>query len=174
MRALKRMRQQGIVPKHQFLDNRCHGLLKQAIKATQLSDGSISKMTYELVPPEEHQRNMAKKVYSNIQRPFRCGLEWVSKNHANAPVGPTTPTGGMTTTPTMTVPSKPRHVGICTCVPRPTQLQQAPICTNRNGIPGACQTRQTTDICTALQKRLCHRHIVRTLPVSKDLDEGHA
>jgi hypothetical protein len=60
-RALERMQRQGIVPKHQILDNQCHGLMQQAIKETTLSDGSISKMTYELVPPEEHQQNMAKK-----------------------------------------------------------------------------------------------------------------
>jgi hypothetical protein len=53
MRALEQMRRQGIVPKHQILDNQCHGLMKQAIKETMLSDGSISKMN-ELVPPEEH------------------------------------------------------------------------------------------------------------------------
>ncbi len=41
-RALKRMRQQGIVPKHQILDNQCHRLMKQAIKETMLSGGSIS------------------------------------------------------------------------------------------------------------------------------------
>ncbi len=115
-----------------------------------------------------------RKVYSNIQRPFCWGLERVCKNHANAPVVSTTPTGGMATTPTTTVPSKPRHVGICTCVSRPTQLQQAPVCTNWNGIPGARQTTQMTDICTALQKRFCHQKIVQTLPVPKDLDEGHA
>ncbi len=96
------------------------------------------------------------------------------ENYANASVMSTTPTGGTATTPTTTVPSKPRHVGICTCVSRPTQLQQAPVCTNRNGIPGARQTTQTTDICTALRKRFCHWHIVQTLPVSKDLDEGDA
>jgi hypothetical protein len=53
-RALKQMRRQGIVPKHQILDNQCHGLMKQAIEETMLSEGSISKMTYELVLPEEH------------------------------------------------------------------------------------------------------------------------
>ncbi len=113
------------------------------------------------------------KVYSHIQRPFRWGLEWVCENHANAPVVSTAPTGGTATTSTTTVPSKPRHVGICTCVSRPTQLHQAPIGTNQNGIPGARQTTQTTDICTALRKRFCHWHIVRTLPVPKDLYEQH-
>ncbi len=52
--SLEQMQQQGIVPKHQILDNQCHGLMKQAIEAITLSDGSILKMTYELVPPEEH------------------------------------------------------------------------------------------------------------------------
>jgi hypothetical protein len=70
MRALKQMRQQGIVPKHQILDNQCHGLMKQAIKETALSDGSISKMTYKLVPPEEHQRNMAKKSIQTFKDHF--------------------------------------------------------------------------------------------------------
>ncbi len=113
------------------------------------------------------------KIYSNFQSPFRWGIEWVCKNHTNAPEVSTTPTGATATTPTTTVPSKPRHVGICTCVSWPTQLQQAPICTNQNGIPGARQITQMTDICTALQKRFCHWHIVQTLPMSKDLDEGH-
>jgi hypothetical protein len=61
MRALEQMRQQGTVPKHQILDNQCHRLMKQAIEETTLSDGSISKMTYKLILPEEHWRNMAKK-----------------------------------------------------------------------------------------------------------------
>jgi hypothetical protein len=69
-RALKQMWQQGIVPKHQILDNQCHGLMKQAIKETTLSDGSILKMTYELVPPEEHQRNMAKKSIQTFKDHF--------------------------------------------------------------------------------------------------------
>jgi hypothetical protein len=53
-RTLERMRQQGLIPKHQILDNQCHGLMKQAIEETMLSDGSISKMTYKLIPPEEY------------------------------------------------------------------------------------------------------------------------
>jgi hypothetical protein len=64
------MRRQGIVPKHQILDNQCHGLMKQAIKETTLSDGSISKMTYKLVPPEEHQQNMAKKSIQSFKDHF--------------------------------------------------------------------------------------------------------
>ncbi len=70
MCALEQMRRQGIVPKHQILANQCHGLMKQAIKKTTLSDGSISKMTYELIPPEEHQRNMAKKSIQTIKDHF--------------------------------------------------------------------------------------------------------
>ena len=70
MCALEQMRRQGIVPKHQILDNQCHGLMKQAIKETTLSDGSISKMTYEFVPPEEHQQNMAKKSIQTFKDHF--------------------------------------------------------------------------------------------------------
>ena len=51
---LEQMRQQGIVPKHQIHDNECKGLMKLAIESKKLADGSTSKMTYELVPPEDH------------------------------------------------------------------------------------------------------------------------
>jgi hypothetical protein len=44
--------------------------MKQAIKETTLSDGSISKMTYKLVPPEEHQRNMAEKSIQTFKGHF--------------------------------------------------------------------------------------------------------
>ena len=44
--------------------------MKQAIKETTLPDGSISKMTDELVPPEEHQRNMAKKSIQTFKDHF--------------------------------------------------------------------------------------------------------
>jgi len=40
-----RMRRQGIVPKHQILDNQCSARMKLAIEATLLLDGSTSKMT---------------------------------------------------------------------------------------------------------------------------------
>ena len=53
---LERMRQQGIVPKHQILDNQCSAIMKLAIELTKLADGSTSKMKYELVPPEDHQQ----------------------------------------------------------------------------------------------------------------------
>ena len=44
--------------------------MKQAIKETMLSDGSISKMTYKLVLPEEHWRNMAKKSIQTFKDHF--------------------------------------------------------------------------------------------------------
>ncbi len=70
MRALKKMWRQGIVPKHQILDNQCHGRMKQAIEETMLSGGSISKMTYKLVPPEEHQQNMAENSIQTFKDHF--------------------------------------------------------------------------------------------------------
>jgi len=53
-KILEQMRRQGIVPKHQILDNQCSDRMKLAMEATVLADGSTSRMTYELVPPEEH------------------------------------------------------------------------------------------------------------------------
>ncbi len=70
MRTLERMRRQGIVPKHQILDNQCHGLMKQAIVETMLSDGSISKMTCKLISSEDHWQNMAKKSIQTFKDHF--------------------------------------------------------------------------------------------------------
>ncbi len=62
MQALEQMHTQGIVPKHQILDNQCSAHMKLAMESTALSDGLVLKMTYGLVPPEDHQRNLAKKL----------------------------------------------------------------------------------------------------------------
>jgi hypothetical protein len=54
MQALEQMQKQGIVPKHQILDNQCSARMKSAMESTTLLDGLVSKMTYKLVPPEDH------------------------------------------------------------------------------------------------------------------------
>jgi len=92
------------------------------------------------------------EIHGNIQGPLHWGHEWMCKENAHAIVLPTTNTGGRTTTSTMTVASEPRHVGICTCVPRSPQLHQTSIHTNRNGIPGARQNSQTANVCTMLEE----------------------
>ena len=50
-RALERMQKAGIVPKHQILDNQESAVYKEGISA--------SGMTFKLVPPDDHRRNMA-------------------------------------------------------------------------------------------------------------------
>eukprot|EP00804_Cyclotella_cryptica_P025741 CCRYP_002933-RA/>CCRYP_002933-RA protein AED:0.36 eAED:0.36 QI:0/0/0/1/1/1/2/0/402 len=53
-RALSSMRACGLSPKHQVLDNEASAAYKQAI----LDSG----MTYQLVPPDDHRRNVAEKA----------------------------------------------------------------------------------------------------------------
>jgi hypothetical protein len=53
-RALAQMAQLGIVPRHQILDDQASFAYKTKIELT--------KMTYKLVPPDDHQRNLAKKA----------------------------------------------------------------------------------------------------------------
>eukprot|EP00804_Cyclotella_cryptica_P029865 CCRYP_010777-RA/>CCRYP_010777-RA protein AED:0.22 eAED:0.28 QI:0/0/0/1/1/1/4/0/696 len=53
-RALARMQSCGLSPKHQVLDNEASTAYKQAI----LNSG----MTYQLVPPDDHRRNVAEKA----------------------------------------------------------------------------------------------------------------
>ena len=51
--ALKCMKLQGIVPLHQILDNEISEAYKEEILAT--------KMSYQLLPPDDHRRNIAKR-----------------------------------------------------------------------------------------------------------------
>jgi hypothetical protein len=61
-RALERMQKAGIVPNHQVLDNQASVAYKKAI--------SNLDMTYELVPPDDHQRNMAEKAIQTFKDHF--------------------------------------------------------------------------------------------------------
>ena len=110
----------------------------------------------------------------NLQGPFNQSPEWVRKRDAYALMVPTATTGRMSITTTMTVTSKSRHVGVCTHIPRTTQLQQASIRSNWNGSPHARQTTQTTNIRTTLQKGIWNRNIVCTLPMPDNLDKRPA
>eukprot|EP00804_Cyclotella_cryptica_P000693 CCRYP_014696-RA/>CCRYP_014696-RA protein AED:0.40 eAED:0.26 QI:0/0/0/1/0/0/3/0/506 len=53
-KALSRMRACGLTPRHQVLNNKASAACKQAI----LDSG----LTYQLVPPNDHRRNVAKKA----------------------------------------------------------------------------------------------------------------
>jgi hypothetical protein len=64
--ALEQMQKVGIVPKHQVLDNQASAAYKKAI--------GNSDMTYELVPPDNHQRNMAEKAIQTFKDHFVCVL----------------------------------------------------------------------------------------------------
>ena len=77
---LEQMRRQGIVPKHQILNNQCKGLIKLAIKSTKLADRSTSKMRYKLVPPEDHQRNLCKRSIGTFKDHFIGVLSGCAKD----------------------------------------------------------------------------------------------
>ena len=53
-RALERMKAQDIVPTHQVLDNEISTAYRLEIKKT--------SMTYQLVPPDDHRRNLSEKA----------------------------------------------------------------------------------------------------------------
>ena len=52
--SLDRMKLCGITPTHQVLDNEASSAYKEAIRQ--------SGMTYQLVPPDKHRRNIAEKL----------------------------------------------------------------------------------------------------------------
>ena len=119
-------------------------------------------------------KKLVRKINWNLQGPFHQSPKWMRERNANALMVPTATTGRTAITTTTIVVSEPRHAGICTCIPSTTQLQQASIRSNRNEIPHAHKTTQTANIRTTLWKEIRHRHIVQTLPMPDNLDDGHA
>ena len=59
---MDRLKACGIHPKHQILDNEASADYKAAIKSNGL--------TYELVPPHDHRRNLAEKAIQTFKAHF--------------------------------------------------------------------------------------------------------
>ena len=60
--GLNRMRQQGIMPAHHFLDNEISKTYKDEIRE--------SGMSYQLVPPDNHRRNIAERAIQTWKNCF--------------------------------------------------------------------------------------------------------
>ena len=88
----------------------------------------------------------------NLQGQFHWSPKLVRKRDAYALMVLIATTVRAAVTTTTTVKSQSRHVGVRTCISRPTQLHQTSIRSNWNGIPCVRQTTQTTNIRTKLQK----------------------
>jgi hypothetical protein len=54
--------------------------MKLAMESTTLSDGLVLKMTYKLVPPEDHHRNLAKKLIGTFKDHFIGVLSGCAKS----------------------------------------------------------------------------------------------
>jgi hypothetical protein len=59
---VERLRVAGIAPKEHILDNECSADFKAAI--------TTNNMTYQLVPPHDHQRNKAEKAVQTFNDHF--------------------------------------------------------------------------------------------------------
>ena len=70
--ALHRMSLAGIIPKHQILDNEASKAYKEAIR--------LSGMTYQLVPPDEHRRNVAERMIQTWKNHFVAVLSGTDDN----------------------------------------------------------------------------------------------
>ena len=67
---IDRLKACGINPKHHVLDNECSEEFKEAIR--------INKMTYQLVPADDHRQNIAERDSDlNRQEPRHIGTLWM-------------------------------------------------------------------------------------------------
>jgi hypothetical protein len=86
IKLIERLKGVGITPEHHILDNECSNEFKAQIK--------LFKMTYQLVPPHDHQRNTAEKAIqifkdhlvailcgTDTNFPLICGAEYYPKQN---------------------------------------------------------------------------------------------
>eukprot|EP00804_Cyclotella_cryptica_P012914 CCRYP_002274-RA/>CCRYP_002274-RA protein AED:0.23 eAED:0.09 QI:0/0/0/1/0/0/2/0/1265 len=71
-RALLRMKACNITPQHQVLDNKISAAYREAI--------TTSAMTYQLVPPDDHRRNIAEKAIQTWKDHFVSALSGTADN----------------------------------------------------------------------------------------------
>eukprot|EP00804_Cyclotella_cryptica_P015967 CCRYP_004129-RA/>CCRYP_004129-RA protein AED:0.18 eAED:0.18 QI:0/0/0/1/0/0/2/0/948 len=71
-RALLRMKACNITPQHQVLDNEISAAYREAI--------TTSAMTYQLVPPDDHRRNIAEKAIQTWKDHFVSALSGTADN----------------------------------------------------------------------------------------------
>ena len=100
-RALVCMKNQCIVPKHQVLDNEISALYQNEIKAT--------NMTFKLVPPDDHCRNLAKKSIQTWKDHFIGVLSGTAASFPKAPLVPIDSPGQAPIVFSTPVQIKPKH-----------------------------------------------------------------
>jgi hypothetical protein len=109
-RALARMQHHGLIPKHQILDNQASAEYKAAIEA--------SGMTYELVPPKEHQCNMAEKAIQTFKDHFVGVLSGCAPT-MSIHLWCNSPTGQTAAPPSSTISCASKLISVCTCLQTP-------------------------------------------------------
>eukprot|EP00804_Cyclotella_cryptica_P019220 CCRYP_006117-RA/>CCRYP_006117-RA protein AED:0.10 eAED:0.09 QI:0/0/0/1/0/0/4/0/1232 len=163
-RALQRMKACGIQPTRQVLDNEISAAYKLAITA--------SGMTYQLVPPDDHRRNIAEKAIqtwkdhfiavisgTDAKFPSTFGANYYHKWNANSVFY-----GNPMHTPTFP------PIRISTAIMTTTHTLSPP----GHGSPCPRQTPPPQIFCPTLHQGVCHRHIPRALPLLESVDTNFA
>jgi len=122
-RVLAWMRHRGLIPKHQILDNQASTEYTATIEAF--------GMTYELVPPEEHRRNMAEKAIQTFKDHFVGVLSGCAPSMPIHLWGQLLPQVERQ----LLLLRQSRALCICTCL-RTTRLQHTYICSHWHGGTG--------------------------------------
>eukprot|EP00804_Cyclotella_cryptica_P006226 CCRYP_020767-RA/>CCRYP_020767-RA protein AED:0.16 eAED:0.16 QI:0/0/0/1/1/1/2/0/846 len=150
----------GIQPTRQVLDNEISAAYKLAITA--------SGMTYQLVPPDDHRRNIAEKAIqtwkdhfiavisgTDAKFPSTFGANYYHKWNANSAFY-----GNPMHTPTFP------PIRISTAIMTTTHTLSSP----GHGSPCPRQTPPPQIFCPTLHQGVCHRHIPRALPLLESVD----
>jgi hypothetical protein len=132
-----------------------------------------SDMTCELVPPNNHQCNMAEKAIQTFKDHFVGILaQWLRPYFPFASLVPTSSTGRKAISSPLTITTTSQLIHLCARL-WPSGLQQISICSNQDGGPSTQQTTQMFDLCRTLQKGVCPWHVHQTLLVLEILVNGN-
>ena len=142
------------------LDNQASVAYKKAI--------GNSDMTCELVPPDDHQHNMAKKAIQTFKDHFvgvlsGCGPTFPM--HLWCQLLPQVKRQLLLFQQSRLHPNLSAYAHVYGLWP--PQLQQTSICSNRDGGPSTQQITQTANLCRTLKKGVCPWHVHRTQLVLK-------
>ena len=109
--ALARMKLQGINPKHQVQDIKISAAYKAEIQAMH--------MTYHLVLPNDHHRNIAEKAIHTSERSLCVCPHWDCSHFPHAPLVPINPTIQTLTSATTTIQREPSNFRLHPCLRSP-------------------------------------------------------
>ena len=152
--ALKRIHFYGLNPRHQILDKEALEKYKEEICA--------SRMTYQLVPPDNHRHNISKKIHPILEGPFYSPPQRRRSHLPPPPVVPVHTTSRKIIVIITTIKCQQKHIFVCPLTWQPWILCP-PVFAHRNGGTRSQEAQPKENLGRARHQRLGAWHLRRAV-----------